>query len=320
MEDITYINENCVINSMHIPESSVPVAVYHNRNRDAINSAMFEQYCDNNKSWNENDMFGGAIMVFMDNLEMADSSKTYVFATSNDVKKYIYTHCGEDSCKTSDMTSGRVDPVLKLFPGCPLMLTENKDVCNGQANGSRIRLQRVNVKDGEHPMIIKLSCGTQVRAFFASQISSFALRHEVNDIFPREFEVSPKSYSFSAKVRFGGDKRTVRMKGVQLPVISNGATTGHKLQGCSLHSLAVFELHYQQNWIYVVLSRVHTCKGLFLSEPLSLDLNHYAMSEDMKSMISKFEARIGLKIFENDEYYRMLEQDKHSRESRGIGH
>jgi hypothetical protein len=95
-------------------------------------------------------------MVFMDNLEMADSSKTYVSVASNDVKAYIYCHCGEGSCKTSDMTSGRVDPVLKLFPGCPLMLTENMDVRNGQANGSRIKLQRVNIKDGERPIILKL--------------------------------------------------------------------------------------------------------------------------------------------------------------------
>jgi hypothetical protein len=56
---------------------------------------------------------------------MADSSKTYVSVASNDVKADIYCHCGEDSCKTIYMTSSRVDPVLKLFPVCPLMLTEN---------------------------------------------------------------------------------------------------------------------------------------------------------------------------------------------------
>jgi hypothetical protein len=157
-----------------------------------------------------------------------------------------------------------------------------------------------------------------VRAFFASQISGFTVCHEVNDIVPREFDVSPKTFAFSAKIRFDSEKRTVRMKGMQLPVISNGAKTGHKLQGCSIHSLAVFELHYQQNWIYVMLSRVHTCKGLFLSEPLSLDLNHYAMSKEMKSMISRFEDRIGLKIIEDDEYNnRILLHDKHNRESRG---
>jgi hypothetical protein len=119
------------------------------------------------------------------------------------------------------------------------------DVSNGQANGSRVRLQRVNVKHEEHPIIIKLSCGTKVRAFFASQVCGCTVRHEVDDIVPREFDVIPKNYSFTAKIRLGYDKKTVRLKGLQVPIISNGATTGHKLQRCSLQSLAVFELHYQ---------------------------------------------------------------------------
>jgi len=234
----------------------------------------------------------------------------------NEVKSYFYSHRGEDACKTGNMTSGRVDPVLKLYPGCPLMLTENKDVCNGQANGSRVKLQHVTVKCGEEPIGIKLVCGTTVRMFFASQLSAFTVRHEVDGIVPKEFEVTPKSYSFSANIRILGEKRTVRMKGIQLPVISNGATTGHKLQGCSLHSLAVFELHYQQNWMYVILSRVHTSKGLFLYEPLSLDLRQYTMSQDMKEMIFDFQERIGLRFFENDEYATILQQDQHNRESR----
>jgi hypothetical protein len=42
-EDIAYINENCVISSSHTPKSNVPVVVYRNRNRDAINTAIFEE-------------------------------------------------------------------------------------------------------------------------------------------------------------------------------------------------------------------------------------------------------------------------------------
>jgi hypothetical protein len=78
------------------------------------------------------------------------------------------------------MKSDSVDPVLKLFPDCPIFLTENKDICNG----SILRLQRVTVKHGEQEMIIKLSCGTKVRAFIASQILAITVRHEVDDIVP----------------------------------------------------------------------------------------------------------------------------------------
>lgn len=125
------------------------------------------------------------------------------------MKCYFYSHCGENGCKNRDMTCGRVDPVLKLFPGCPLMLTENKDVCNGQANGSRVKLQRIIVTQGEQEIIVKLSCGTKVRAFFASQIAAISVRHEIDDVVPRDFDLNPRRYSFSAKVFIDGVKRYV---------------------------------------------------------------------------------------------------------------
>jgi hypothetical protein len=65
----------------------------------------------------------------------------------------------------------------------------------------------------ENPMVITLSCNTQVRVVLASQISAFTLRHEVEDIIPRELNVLSKSFSFKANVVIFGDKKTVRMKG-----------------------------------------------------------------------------------------------------------
>jgi hypothetical protein len=167
-------------------------------------------------------------------------------------------------------------------------------------------------------IIVKLSCGTKVRAYFASQILAFTVCHEVNDVVPKEFDITARKYSFSANILMDGVKRTCRMKGSQLPVISNGATTGHKLQGCTVPSLAVFELHYQHNWIYVVLSRVTTSKGLFLSKALSLDLEKYAMSKDMRDMISHFQQRIGLQLFDYQQYASILQQDQHNRHSLGV--
>ena len=60
----------------------------------------------------------------------------------------------------------------------------------------------------------------------------------------------------------------------QIPVNSNVATTGHKhkLQGMSKDTLIVSEWDYRcANWVYVVLSRVRTRKGLFLTKPLDLE-------------------------------------------------
>jgi hypothetical protein len=144
-EDITFINDNCVIKDTHAPKSNVPIAVYRNKNRDAINSALFEEFCNHNGSPNQNDIFEDAIILFMDSLEMSDSAKTYVRVTSNDVKSYFYCHCGEDACKTADMTSGRVDPVLKLFPACPLMLVRVTSPIYAPAMVSKTTILYLNI-------------------------------------------------------------------------------------------------------------------------------------------------------------------------------
>ena len=66
------------------------------------------------------------------------------------------------------------------------------------------------------------------------------------------------------------------MTGTQLPIICNNATTGHKLQGCTIKELYVQSLIKQKNWVYVVLSRVKMIKGLYLREPLKHeDLDFY---------------------------------------------
>ena len=297
-QDIELLNKNCCITNTHRPTPNIPVAVYRNRNRDAINCAQFEYFCERNRREDPTVIFEGALLIFMDQLQMRDGVKSFVPVTSNEAKSIFYQRCGENACKTGDMTSGRVDPVLKLFRGCRMMLTENKDVPNGQANGSRLKVLRVNIKVGEEPVIVQLSCGTKVRAYFASQVASITVRHEFPDITPQEFQVTSKLFTFSATVCLSEEMRTVQMKGSQFPLVSNGVTTGHKLQGCTLERLAIFEFFYGSNWVYVTLSRVRTMTGLYLSAPLSTDVSKYSMSQAMKNMISSFQKRIGLEMYD----------------------
>jgi hypothetical protein len=89
-----------------------------------------------------------------------------------------------------------------------------------------------------------------------------------------------KKYSFVANLPLVGnshnnkqtrEKSQVVMKGIQLPVVSNNATTGHKLQGSSVDSMSTLGFT-KENWAYVVLSRVRTHKGLYLRHPLDFDL------------------------------------------------
>ena len=70
-----------------------------------------------------------------------------------------------------------MDSVLKLYTGCPLMLTENNDVPRGQANGSSVRLRQIRTKPGELPTYVTLSSGVKVPAYRASQIDSLRVEH-----------------------------------------------------------------------------------------------------------------------------------------------
>ncbi len=63
-----------------------------------------------------------------------------------------------------------------------------------------------------------------------------------------------------------------KSKLTQFPILIDLATTGHKLQGMTKKNLIVSSLNYgTANWIYVVLSRVTSIKGLFLLQPLKSD-------------------------------------------------
>ncbi len=63
----------------------------------------------------------------------------------------------------------------------------------------------------------------------------------------------------------------------QIPANSNGATTGHKLQGMSKDAIIVSSwptgslAAMFKNWEYVILSRVQTLSGLYFIKPIDMD-------------------------------------------------
>ena len=69
------------------------------------------------------------------------------------------------------------------------------------------------------------------------------------------------------------------------PVVSNHATTGHKLQGKSMDQLVIAQWSKVRNWAYVVLSRVRTLEGLFLTEPIPSNIDFKPPSEYLAMMI-----------------------------------
>jgi hypothetical protein len=303
-DDINTINDSCSID-VKPPPNKIQVATHRNRDRDAINASIFEEYCKAHKPPND-EVLRGAVVVFMDDLEINTSKKTFVPIQSNAVKRHFYEHCAEDDCKMGDNGRGRVDPLLKLYAHCPMMLTLNNDVPNGQANGSRVTVEGVNVKAGEQPFQLETECGTTVLALYASQVKSITVKHENDEITPNIFEVDQENWSFLCSLTIGTEVMKTGMKGYQFPLISNSCTTGHKLQGCTVDSLLVNDWHYGQNWTYVVLSRVKKMSGLYLRNELSTDLSKYAMDTHMLAMLDTFRRSVPLTILHDADYNRLL--------------
>ena len=82
----------------------------------------------------------------------------------------------------------------------------------------------------------------------------------------------------------GAKGQTPGVTMTQLPINMNDATTGHKLQGMSKDKLIVVSWSFIPNWIYVVLSRVRTLKGLFLLKPLPANcLEKFRVPRDLQA-------------------------------------
>ena len=109
--DVRMINDRCVVSDMGDVPAGAQVATYFNRDRDAINCAIFERFTATFPD-HSNYVHQSAVVVFMDCLEIRNSKNSYARVNSNAVKKCFYSNCGENSLKTVEHQAGRVDPVL----------------------------------------------------------------------------------------------------------------------------------------------------------------------------------------------------------------
>ena len=83
----------------------------------------------------------------------------------------------------------------------------------------------------------------------------------------------------------------VNMDLAHLPIVLNYATTVHKLQGKSVDNLVIVEWCRTRNWAYVVLSRVRTLAGLFLTSALPDDIS-FTPSQEYLKMMDQFRSSI----------------------------
>ena len=160
------------------------------------------------------------------------------------------------------------------------------DVEKGMANGTEAYLKKIILKPNEKLFEIKMKNTLydsrnnnnnneyiMCKAIFASQIKEVQLESPVNQ---NKLVLNPISFTFNIKLNVKSDiysKMNLnfnrKMKAIQLPFVSNSATTCHKLQGATCENLCINSFDYSSNWPYVALSRVKTLNGLFLKEPIS---------------------------------------------------
>ena len=291
--DVEFINTKVVTahNSRHLPKD-LRYATYFNRDRDAINTALFEERCRRLRCHNLSNR--DTLIILADKLEAKTSHGGYEPFHN---RKIFWENCGEDDIKFPKECNGRMDPLLKLYKGCQLMLVFNNNVRRGEANGTTVTLISVSLNPDVIPIQIVIG-KFPVKAVYASQVRSIVLKHNNPKIIPNTFQLQPIEFRITARIlkpkvlqMKEDDREMVKMKATQLPVISNQATTGHKLQGASINQLFVSSWNYTTNWPYVVLSRLQTSKGLYLRNKLSTDLTKYAMPWELQKMIQRLEER-----------------------------
>ena len=210
--------------------------------------------------------------------------------------KIFWENSGEDDIKFPKEYNGRMDPLSKLYKGCQLMLVLNNNVRHGEANRTTVTLISVCLKPNIIPIQIIIG-KLQVKAVYALQVISIVLKHNNPKIIPNTFQLEPIEFCITTRIlkpkllQMKEDNEMVKMKATQLPVISNQATTGHKLQGASLNQLFVNNWNYTTNWPDIVLSRLQSSEGLYLCNKLSTDLTKYSLPWELQKMIQQLEKR-----------------------------
>ena len=254
-EDVEFINTKVVTlnKRRHLPKD-LRYTTYFNRDRDAINTALFEEHCARLRCHNVSTR--DTLIVLTNKLAAKTSHGNYEPFHN---RKIFWENCGEDDIKFPREHNGRMDPLLKLYKGCKLMLVFNNNVRHGEANRTTVTLISICLKPNIVPIQIIIS-KLPVKAIYASQVISIVLKHNNPKIIPNTFQLEPIEFCITTRIlkpkllQIKEDNcKMVKMKAT---VISNQATTRHKLQGASINQLFVNNWNYTTNWPYVVLSRL----------------------------------------------------------------
>jgi hypothetical protein len=298
-EDIAYLNTRTVNseNSNAPSTSDLPnnlaYAVYQNVDRVSINNGIFAEHIKNTHSSNK--LVPApfhTLIIRSDDMTWKTNGKPF----GASARHIIWSQCKDTDITTGGKQSKKyVDPFLKLYKHIPLMYTENTDVPNGEANGTLCYLVKVQLhkETTENDFQLINIDGFWVRTIDASKV----------DYLLCQFDGTEKQFKVRAQINqctinmpielISGIKKKHPLTAIinRFPVLTNHATTGHKLQGQTKENLFISAWFYGKNWPYVVLSRVKQLCGLFLRTEIdpqhdfSLDPRLVRMLTHMKQKV-----------------------------------
>jgi hypothetical protein len=112
-------------------------ATFNNRGRCSINTGLFSELIKTKPD--------KAVVTFADDVETHGADKKK--CTLKD-KETFWTECSKDDVKCPGSTSLRINPMLKLHPGCRNVVSENIHVRDGAANSAQARFQSLVLMHG----------------------------------------------------------------------------------------------------------------------------------------------------------------------------
>ncbi len=115
---------------------------------------------------------------------------------SFDQRKVLFEECSESDVKIG--TSQMCAPLLCLFSGCDLMVTENEDVLHGIANGTVCKFRKLVLKPGAELEKIQMY-DYWVHAVGMAAVKYIEVEWKDCDHFVGKFRLKPRVRTFRVK-------------------------------------------------------------------------------------------------------------------------
>ena len=171
----------------------------------------------------------------------------------------IYNKCGDDKVTYGGKNSkGRVDPCLKLFVGCPIMVSTNDQKKDKVVKGTTGFFKGIILKENKY-LKEEIWNNYKVYTIEANDVEFIVCErsHKNPNKRAKIFHLPPNNFIVDVKyeIRPNSFVNLPKSKITQFPILLDLATTGHKLQGMTKKHLIISSFNYgTANWIYEVLS------------------------------------------------------------------